>query len=422
MICLSKLIVLFFEKRRAAARPASHPHILRQPTKMSGKGATNSAVKGTSRVSNNDHKLIRSLWVAKKDNPLEKGRLKRKLTGTEKEARQAMPRECAEAAFKDARKRCKVSVCERPIERDGDNRTMLECFTEQTWPDFCARQSVVLRDAAEMTQFVALLRTGNGGGSRSNRVGKDDANHVAEDDHESHSRASAPQKCAHKIAQTIQKTQKRLSEIFFLGDARHMRFQNYRKRFEKHLWDQQQTLTDIDLQTLPKRISQKTLCADRYKVADGDDRAQAANTVAYAFDSATLDLLPVSENSTMQRLDALDTWKGWRQRNERVLLASQIDRLVSAPSNECSPTATVCEQPTNTDAQAVVDGQRVVEADFVNAQSTVRHANIFIHCDGCNESMSSLDAVTHDNLLFFHKKCIAQTKKVTREFGFDVFN
>jgi len=102
---------------------------------MSG---TNNAVKGTTRVSNNDRRLMKDLWVAGKDNPTEKNRLKRKLTRTEKEARQSMPEERAEQAFKNLRKKQKTFVRKREAQQ-SDDLIALECIQQADWNDYCLR-------------------------------------------------------------------------------------------------------------------------------------------------------------------------------------------------------------------------------------------------------------------------------------------
>ena len=114
--------------------------------------------KGTSRFSNNDKKLVRELWVSNKNNAVEKRRVTRSLSNTEKIARQLMPTERAETAVKQLRKKQKKTTVKFEAS-ESDSAILAICVQDSTFLEFAKRQAALAHDYQVGKRFDTALRT-----------------------------------------------------------------------------------------------------------------------------------------------------------------------------------------------------------------------------------------------------------------------
>lgn len=317
------------------------------------------AVKGTTRVSNNDRKLMKDLWVAGKDNPLEKNRLKRKLTHTEKEARQAMPEERAEQAFKSLRKKQKTFVAKKealPI----DDAIAVQCIQGVGWTDFCRRYDACAQTMGATKQFESALRafkkskhkrqqSGSSNDANNSDANNSDANNSDANNSSANSNVHLKtlnialrwmQKItATPIAPTTQSgggNPANSRTLRFLGDFKNKRFHNFRVKCEQHEQKVARTLTDRQLKSQANRLFAQQ----------------------------------------------------WRQKTKQ---------------EKCER---VC-----------------VQLEFANDYESLRHPSIAIRCDCCGDLIPSLEAVTADFKLFFHKNCAVVNESATKmPHNFDIFD
>ncbi len=189
------------------------------------------SVKGTTRVSSNDRKLMKDLWVASKDNPVEKNRQKRKLTQNEKQTRENMPEERGKSAFRSLLKKQKI-FDPHFDSRKGDDSVAVQTIQQPGWSDFCFRQSTHCSAVKEAQLFQKLLTT------RKKRSGNENSNNYK------------------RLIDWVQPMTNTFyhndsldaSQMFhFLGDFKNKRFSNYRQRCDNHVQKLSKQLTDSTL-------------------------------------------------------------------------------------------------------------------------------------------------------------------------------
>ena len=195
------------------------------------------SVKGTTRVSSNDRKLMKDLWVASKDNPLEKNRQKRKLTQNEKQTRDDMPEERGKAGFKSLLK--KQKTFDGHFEsRKGDDMVAVQTIQQQGWSDFCLRQTAHCSAVREIQLFRKLLKT------RQKRAG-------AEVQYKHTVDWIAPNLFYHNEDADDTKM------FHFLGDFKNKRFANYRQRCDAYTQKAQKFVTDVTLGKMGRIVNKE---------------------------------------------------------------------------------------------------------------------------------------------------------------------
>jgi hypothetical protein len=312
------------------------------------------AVKGTTRVSNNDRKLMKDLWVAGKDNPVEKNRLKRKLTQIEKATRQAMPEERAEAAFKNVRKRQKALV-PRIEAQENDDVVAVKCIQNSTWSDFCWRQRAVADDTETLRDFQAFLKT------RKKKV--------------TNGGTTVATTATEHGAQMRWLARKEMP-FTFLGDVKNKRFNNYRRKMETYRQRMGKLCTESTLKQLPEYFFPNTAVPGAYEV-----RFAAAPR----------------EQGFAQLITAND------YHNDFIRLLTECRNAgatmhFSLAVGQPRTTATSC-------ADSVSSSKKRVELFFNNGYDSVRQPRIMIRCDRCLEIVPSTDVVPQEHRLFFHSSC-----------------
>lgn len=193
---------------------------------------SNNVVKGTSRMSSNDKHWLRDLWVANKDNPLEKKRTRRSLTQTEKAARQCMPTERAEQAIKSLKKKQKREVTTRFEAQPTDDAIAVNCIQKDDWLDFCERQEALVKDYCVAKKYESAVRAKNKSKKKSQSV--------------SYAAAMVDPICAAFTSKQTGNPANNKS-ICFIHTMQHKRFQNYRQKRAELLASQKSTLIDADL-------------------------------------------------------------------------------------------------------------------------------------------------------------------------------
>lgn len=191
-----------------------------------------SSVKGTTRVSSNDRKLMKDLWVASKDNPLEKNRQKRKLTQNEKATRDDMPNERGKSAFKSLLKRQKLFDSHFET-RKGDDVVAAQTIQQTGWPDFCLRQMAHCSAVQESQLFLKILNT------RKKRSSNDPKFKKAIEWIEPTADAFYSGEEADSM-----------KTFHFLGDFKNKRFANYRQKCEAQTQKASRYVTDATLKRL----------------------------------------------------------------------------------------------------------------------------------------------------------------------------
>jgi len=350
-----------------------------------------SNVKGTTRVSNNDRKLMKDLWVAGKDNPVEKNRLKRKLTQTEKATRQSMPEERAELAFKNLRKRQKTTLPH--IEpQDSDDALALQCVQSATWADFCHRQRAMSDDAETLVEFQALLRNRKKKSKESIKTTTPTAAAAA----------AATLAAQHQVIMrwlTGKPNESTTTTSFhFIGNVKNKRFNNFRIKSEAHRNKTSKICTDVTLKQLPEHF---------FSIIDFQPYEYRFTNVA-------------KENNYTQLTSASDFDANCATRLADCHAQGLVMRLKQ--STVAAPVRAV----TGGAAGMTTSSKKRVELLFSNAYESVRLPRIMVRCDYCSELVPSSNIVPQAHRLFFHPHCCkpatgAATTGAAAAFQFAVF-
>ena len=202
------------------------------------------SIKGTTRVSSNDRKLMKDLWVASKDNPSEKNRQKRKLTQNEKQTRENMPEERGKSAFRSLLKKQKTFDGHFET-RKSDDPIAIQTIQQPTWSDFCARQSFERAAVEQAEQFCKFLKT------LKKRQNMDTT-------------FKKMLEWVQPVANAFYACQESSESFHFLGEFKNKRFSNYRQRCDLNAIKSAKQLTDDTLRKLsfvkePKDEAKKTV-------------------------------------------------------------------------------------------------------------------------------------------------------------------
>lgn len=338
------------------------------------------AIKGTTRVSNNDKKLMKDLWVAGKDNPVEKNRQKRKLTQTEKATRQSMPEERAELAFKNLRKKQKITCAHIEVQ-PCDDLLAIECVQNNGWSDFCDRQTVLCKDVDQMKQFEAILK------SRKKKKGKEPSNEL----YNVISRL-LPTETVFGLQKGKQSSNFDIPDSFrFLGDVKNKRFQNFRAKANANRTKITQIVTDVALSKQRDHFFSHEFC-------------NSAIRPLFSF------IFTNNEQNSIQLESAEDFCDNIVNRLERCRLGGIKMDIINDQQ---------CSRPHDTNEKAAA-----VELTINNDYEFTRQPRIMIRCDSCCKLLPLDQAIPKCNRLFFHAECYAASQKdqTVCELKFNIFS
>lgn len=127
-------------------------------------------VKGTTRVSFGDRKLMTRLWIADKTSRYEKRRTTRQLNKKEKESLEQCPLHRAQKGFQSFLKDVRAPAKEFEVPEDDDDRVALETMSHMVWFELVSRHAALQDDAHALDlflrDFVRDSKKGGGGGQQ----------------------------------------------------------------------------------------------------------------------------------------------------------------------------------------------------------------------------------------------------------------
>lgn len=342
----------------------------------------NNSIKGTTRVSNNDKKLMRDLWVASKDNPAEKNRTKRQLTQTEKATRQAMPEERAELAFKNLRKKQKT-VSSRVDMHENDDPIAVECIQSSNWSDFCQRQAVVCADNKLTKQFETHCKL-----QRKKQKQADESFRLI-----SHWLSLSTRS---KLISEPNANSNSLSNFRFLGDVKNKRFQNFRLKTDTNRVKNSKIVTDITLARLNDHFFSHDFC-----------KPNISHIPLYSYKFVA------------------DQTRGAYLASKDDFCDTVVDRLAQCRHNNVVMTLQCDVNSTTSTHRLALHDKKMVELTWNNGVDFVRHPQILVQCDYCRRFETANNIVPQHGKLFFHDQCLVATQQQQQKpinFTFSLFS